>query len=168
MSIYDYPDAKSVVVCGDIHGDFHALVHKLCVQYGMKDTLLIVAGDCGFGFEKPTYYDLTYSKDAGRLRKANNWIAFVRGNHDNPAYFNEERIVYKRWRTIPDYSVITACGHSILCIGGAVSIDRQIRINEQERYDLTETGYYWPDEAPFFSPEAIDETPIQVNSATRV
>lgn len=164
MSIYDYPDAKSVVVCGDIHGDFHALVHKLCVQYGMKDTLLIVAGDCGFGFEKPTYYDLTYSKDAGRLRKANNWIAFVRGNHDNPAYFNEERIVYKRWRTIPDYSVITACGHSILCIGGAVSIDRQIRINEQERYDLTETGYYWPDEAPFFSPEAIDEIKLPTDT----
>ncbi|MBQ0096773.1 MAG: metallophosphoesterase [Bacteroidales bacterium] len=164
MSIYNYPDARSVVVCGDIHGDFHALVYKFCVQYRMTDTLLIVAGDCGFGFEKPAYYDLTYSKDAGRLRKANNWIAFIRGNHDNPAYFNEEKIAYKRWRTIPDYSVITACGHNILCIGGAVSIDRHIRISEQERYELTETGYYWPDEAPFFLPEAIDEIQLPIDT----
>ena len=43
------PAAKHIVVSGDIHGDFNTLVHKLCVQYKMQDTLLIVAGDCGFG-----------------------------------------------------------------------------------------------------------------------
>lgn len=47
------PAAKHIVISGDIHGDFNTLVHKLCVQYKMQDTLLIVAGDCGFGFEKP-------------------------------------------------------------------------------------------------------------------
>ena len=46
---YEFPDAKSVVVAGDIHGDFKAIVYKCCEQYGMKDTLIIVAGDCGFG-----------------------------------------------------------------------------------------------------------------------
>ena len=106
--LFEYPDAKSVVVCGDIHGDFHTLANKMCKQYQMTDTLLIVAGDCGFGFDKPAYYEQVYNKDAGLLRKANNWIVFVRGNHDNPAYFNEERIAYKRWRTVPDYSVIPA------------------------------------------------------------
>ena len=85
--LFEYPEAKSVVVCGDIHGDFHTLVYKMCIQYQMTDTLLIVAGDCGFGFDKPAYYEQVYSKDAGRLRKANNWIALIRGNHDNPAYF---------------------------------------------------------------------------------
>lgn len=66
----------------------------------MADTLLIVAGDCGFGFDKP-------------------------------AYFNEERIGYKRWRTVQDYSVISACNHNILCIGGAISIDWERRMKQQ-------------------------------------
>ena len=52
-----FPEAKSIVVSGDIHGDFNLLVHKLCVQYQMKDTVLVVAGDCGFGFEKKAYYE---------------------------------------------------------------------------------------------------------------
>ena len=81
--LFEYPETKSVVVCGDIHGDFHTLAHKMCIQYQMADALLIVAGDCGFGFDKPAYYEQVYNKDAGLLRKANNWIVFVRGNHDN-------------------------------------------------------------------------------------
>ena len=47
-----YTEAKNIVVCGDIHGDFNKLIYKMCVQYQMKDTLLVVAGDCGFGFEQ--------------------------------------------------------------------------------------------------------------------
>ena len=63
--LFEYPEAKSVVVCGDIHGDFHTLANKMCKQYQMTDTLLIVAGDCGFGFDKPAYYEQVYNKDAG-------------------------------------------------------------------------------------------------------
>ena len=47
-----FPEAKTIIVSGDIHGDFNQLVFKLCIQYKLTDTLLIVAGDCGFGFEK--------------------------------------------------------------------------------------------------------------------
>lgn len=50
-NIYNFPDCRNIVICGDIHGDFNLLVNKVCVQYQMKDTLVIVAGDCGFGFE---------------------------------------------------------------------------------------------------------------------
>lgn len=50
--LYEFPECYSIVVSGDIHGDFNVLVNKMCVQYGMRDTLLIVAGDCGFGFQK--------------------------------------------------------------------------------------------------------------------
>jgi len=153
-----------VVVCGDIHGDFHTLTYKLCVQYGMTDTLLIVAGDCGFGFEKPAHYEQVYNKDAGRLKKSNNWIVFIRGNHDNPAYFNEERIAYKRWKTIPDYSLISACGHNILCVGGAISVDRDYRKKEQVKRALSLTGYYWPDETPVFSEEFFDAIRIPIDT----
>ena len=53
MKKYVYSEAKEVVVCGDIHGAFETLIYKACVQYSMTDTVIIVAGDCGFGFEKP-------------------------------------------------------------------------------------------------------------------
>lgn len=162
--LFDYPEAKCVVVSGDIHGDFHTLTFKMCNQYQMTDTLLIVAGDCGFGFNMPGYYDQVYRKDVIKLRKANNWIAFVRGNHDNPAYFNEERIVNKRWKTIPDYAIITACGHNILCVGGGISIDREQRKKQQVRHSLANTGYYWKDEAPVFSKEIVDELPLQIDT----
>ena len=50
--IYQFPECNNVVVSGDIHGDFNLLVNKICVQYQMQNTLVIVAGDCGFGFER--------------------------------------------------------------------------------------------------------------------
>ena len=85
--IYQFPECNNVVVSGDIHGDFNLLVNKICVQYQMQNTLVIVAGDCGFGFDKRGYYDNMVKRNAKRMNDANNWIVFIRGNHDNPAYF---------------------------------------------------------------------------------
>ena len=118
------PSAKTIMVCGDIHGEFNLLVYKLCIQYKMRDTLLIVAGDCGFGFEKPEYYKSIVKKNSARMSKANNWIVFVRGNHDNPAYFDGKSFAYKRFIAVPDYAVIQASGRTILGVGGGISIDR--------------------------------------------
>ncbi len=41
----EYPKAKNIVVSGDIHGDFTKLVHKCCVLYGMRDTLIHISID---------------------------------------------------------------------------------------------------------------------------
>ena len=157
MKIFEYNDVKQVVVCGDIHGAFEALVYKTCVQYGMTDTVVVVAGDCGFGFERPNHYVNLYNALAGRLKKANNWIVFVRGNHDDPSYFQEEKVNYERFRCVPDYSVIKACGLDILCVGGGVSIDRSARQQEAARYIRKETATYWKDEMPVFDEAKIEE-----------
>lgn len=124
-----FPEAKGLVISGDVHGDFNQLVFKLCVQYRMRDTLLIVAGDCGFGFEKRESYENMVRRNVKRMNEANNWIVFVRGNHDNPAYFDGCTFRYKRFVAVPDYAIIQACSHTILCVGGAISIDRQYRMN---------------------------------------
>lgn len=154
---YSFPDARSIVVCGDIHGEFNSVIYKLGVQYQLTDTLLIVAGDCGFGFNKPGYYENIFKRNSERLIKSNNRIVMVRGNHDDPAYFNEERIKHERFRTIPDYSVIQACGHSILCIGGAVSIDRVYRKKHDAKCSATGTTSYWADEMPLYDEAALNE-----------
>ncbi len=156
-----FPSAKSVVVSGDIHGEFNQLVHKLCVQYAMRDTLLIVAGDCGFGFENPGYYDEMVKKNGRRMSEANNWIVFVRGNHDNPAYFDGVTFSHRRFVAVPDYTIIQTCGYTILCVGGAISIDRLYRMQKWEAEKARQKHfhsriadsrlarqYYWPNEAP--------------------
>ena len=160
-NIYEFPQAKGVVVCGDIHGDFTQLAYKCCVQYGMTDTLIVVAGDCGFGFERPGYYEALYRKCNKRLSKANNWLVFIRGNHDNPAYFNFQPVRHRRWMTLPDYSVVKACGHTILCIGGATSIDRLWRMSVGEYHlpnpdEPLAPNVYWRNESPFFDKERLE------------
>lgn len=158
---YDFQDAKGIVVSGDIHGEFNELVYKCCIQYKMTDTLIIVAGDCGFGFEQQGYYENVYNRNRERLSKSNNWVLFVRGNHDNPYYFNEYPIKHRRWMTIPDYAVVRACGHHILCVGGAISVDRSYRISDLHYHptkqdDPLSRSTYWINEYPVFSVEKVD------------
>ncbi|MBO4369744.1 MAG: metallophosphoesterase [Paludibacteraceae bacterium] len=170
--IYDFPDSNWLVVCGDIHGDFDSLVNKLCVQYQMTDTTCIVAGDCGFGFNQEGYYNnLLLQRNNKRMKKANNRIVFVRGNHDNPAYFDGNIFAHKRFVAIPDYSVVKVTGHCVLCIGGAISIDRRYRQKQQKSYenDMKRFGHhfdesnplrpnlYWEDEAPVFKESLLNQ-----------
>ena len=163
-----FPSAKGIVICGDIHGDFNRLVFKLCVQYQLRDTVLIVAGDCGFGFENRGYYEDIAKKNTKRMTEANNWIVFVRGNHDNPAYFDGRIFKHRRMMAVPDYTVIQACGHTLLCVGGGISIDRRYRLDKWKadqkkpfrvHHDLSDVRlakhYYWADEAPFYDDDRL-------------
>lgn len=36
---YAFSNAKSIIVCGDIHGEFNAVIYKLCIQYQMTELL---------------------------------------------------------------------------------------------------------------------------------
>ncbi|MEY8688061.1 metallophosphoesterase [Bacteroides sp. AN502(2024)] len=162
-----FPEAKTIIVSGDIHGDFNQLVFKLCIQYKLTNTLLIVAGDCGFGFEKKEYYKQMVRRNTKRMNQANNWIVFVRGNHDNPAYFDGATFNYKRFIAIHNYTILQACNHTILCIGGAVSIDRVYRINEwnkrkhrlhpndSQENDISR-NLYWKNEAPVYNADKMN------------
>lgn len=162
-----YPEAKNIVISGDIHGDFNELVFKLCIQYQMTDTLLIVAGDCGFGFEKKEYYEQMLRRNTKRLNQANNRIVFVRGNHDNPAYFDGTTFKHKRMMCVPDYTILQACDHTMLCVGGGISIDRKARMEAWEKKkvkhgsdsnpnDGISRAYYWPDEPPIYDEKKMD------------
>lgn len=167
-SFYTFPSAQYLVVCGDIHGDFNQLVNKVCVQYQLRDTVIVVAGDCGFGFERKGYYDNVVKRNNKRMNESNNWIVFVRGNHDNPAYFDGQAFRHERFMAVPDYSVIKVGGHSALCVGGAISIDRNYRITAwANECNLRQTpppndgalspNYYWPNEYPVFNLQLLEQ-----------
>lgn len=118
---------ENIYVIGDIHGQFDLLCMFLVNK--VKNIIVIVAGDCGFGFNLPVYYSLLFNKYNQLLINNNIKIYFVRGNHDNPEYFNSDKYPklkyeFESFKIIPDYSVIN---DHILVIGGAVSIDRIFR-----------------------------------------
>ena len=67
--------SDNIIACGDIHGEFDALVEKIA-EYGISDTTVVVAGDCGFGFEPWRFYDRLYRKRLhARLEQAISLLA---------------------------------------------------------------------------------------------
>ena len=80
-----------------------SLKHKL-ITY--ENSVIVVAGDCGFGFNKPQYYHDLFHKYNELFAEVNTTVLFVRGNHDDPTYFDGSVINYSHIKAIPDYSVI--------------------------------------------------------------
>lgn len=85
----------------------------------------------------------------------------MRGNQDNPAYFDGETFRHRRMMCMPDYSIIQACSHTILCVGGGISIDRVYRkdkwqADQKKRFrgilapvnDRLDKHFYWTEEVP--------------------
>ncbi|MGL4851234.1 MAG: metallophosphoesterase [Phocaeicola sp.] len=159
MTILNYSKYDSLCVCGDIHGEFKALMFNI-KRFGVCNSVIIVAGDCGIGFEKEAHYAQLYSKLSKTLEATNTIILLVRGNHDDPAYFDGVKIDFERMKCIPDYSVVCVADRKVFCIGGAVSIDRKHR-KDKMWIDQLKNGknrpLYWEDEAVIFNAQSLSE-----------
>jgi UDP-2,3-diacylglucosamine pyrophosphatase LpxH len=160
-------DPKNVWVVGDGHGEWGLLKYKI-KESGIKDGVIIMAGDCGFGFEKEGFYKLEYDKVKRLLKEQNITIVFVRGNHDDPDYFDGEKINFDYWKAVPDYSILSFSStgeenddkHNVLCVGGAISIDRRYRIDSDYQrwmYHKSDKKSYWYNEMPIYKPEILDK-----------
>jgi len=127
------------------------------------DSIIIVSGDCGFGFTG----EKTIKDDIEKLNKImgynNVYVIFVRGNHDDPKYFDGNEINLSNVKAVPDYSIIETKSDVILCIGGAISSDRYWRIEQEKRInsDSLNRGIvkklYWENEAPVLDKEKLNE-----------
>lgn len=122
-----------VQILGDIHGNFQKLYMKAMAA---KDTTIIQVGDFGVGFRSRERMDVEMIDINKRLEKNNNRLLVIRGNHDDPAYF-DGNYNFSNIEFLPDYTVRTIEGRNYLFVGGAVSIDRCQRKAGVD---------YWPDE----------------------
>lgn len=160
MKIYNYTnDFRYLYISGDIHGEFRTLVYNI-KRLGIKDAVIIIAGDCGIGFEKIGYYEQLYRKINKTLTTSNCILLLVRGNHDDPNYFEKGLIDFPRMKTIPDYSIIKIAGKTVLCIGGAISLDRYDRLLEIEMLRMrrkSEVSIYWENEHPVYKESEIQQ-----------
>jgi len=151
MNIVEIQD-REIYVMGDIHGEFQEAYAR-----NVQHACIILAGDCGFGFHHYKYYtECMYRKALKWLERNDNIIICVRGNHDNPAYYEGKLFYEERMMCVPDYTVIKGYHHTVLCVGGAISIDRTYRIDMQA---MRPNGpqYWWQDEAPYLDRDKLQE-----------
>lgn len=144
------------LLCGDIHGclrddrEYTGFFDSVDKCGGFQNCDIIILGDIGVGFYYFDYKDYEYksNKDHVWLKELDTWakennndVWVFRGNHDDPAKFEEGCKLWSLFDKIhclrDGDTVISHNGRRYLIVGGSVSIDRSIR----------ELGYnYWHNE----------------------
>ncbi len=183
MELLNLSEIQQVYIFGDIHGNFPQFkseinyrlrppkkllfgkkiekTNNVSTNDNVEPTLFFVAGDCGFGFNKPTYYTQTLKELDETLNKTNSYVVFIRGNHDNPAYFNEDIVKFNNIKLVKDYTVVMTKDNNFLCVGGGISVDRLWRRNQEvliNRYNLgKKKELYWANEAVVYDVDKLNE-----------
>lgn len=137
---------------GDTHGNWDFL--KVCIKSKqISNVIFLQVGDFGIGFRDD---DLSRLNTLNQILEENNCFLYaIRGNHDDPFYFRDSFM--NQWSNIiliPDYSILEYMGMNILCVGGAISIDREPRKLEGRKYKKV----YWFRTEPFVYDAQIIET----------
>src|SRR5574344_1533890 len=104
---------------GDIHGRFDDLL-KSIKDKKIKNESLIICGDFGVGFND-TMEDVLFES------------MVLKNLNDN---------------LVEDYTILKIDGHNILCLGGAISIDREVKRKIP--------NHYWKDEHFVFDRKRLE------------
>jgi predicted phosphodiesterase len=147
---------KNIYVIGDIHGEFDMLENRV-IDYNLCDCILICVGDLGVGFG-------SVEKEFKTARHLDNFFAkrninffSIRGNHDDPSYFNGTiNINHPHFRLLDDYETLDIDGKTFLFVGGAVSIDRLLR---------EEGVSWWRGEEMVLDPSKISRCDVLITHA---
>lgn len=141
-----------ILYLGDIHGKFY-LIEQYIKIYEIKNAHIIQVGDFGVGFATIEKEKRILSALNQVLIKNNVIVWAIRGNHDFKPHFDNDPFGLSNIHLVKDYTVLNLEGKKILCIGGAVSVDRNLRKTNKQlqgiHVDYTKTyGFHswWPDE----------------------
>ena len=148
---------RQLWICGDIHGEIKSLVHDAVHRLKISCADILVVGDFGAGFGRPNSLTVKYRKILPILEAKDICLYTIRGNHDNPAFFDSKHD-FERLHFLPDHQMVELCGKRIYPIGGAVSTDidlidpltRKSRrtINDSLIKHGSSKRIWWEDEAP--------------------
>ena len=145
---------RMLLFLGDIHLNRYAkqLLLKLH-RSKVENADIFQVGDFGLGFQEEFLDRLMLTEINTHLKKTNCTLTIIRGNHDNPDLFNPPAFKFSNINIMPDNSIIKLCGKNILCVGGAISIDRMYRKEMIPKWGIT----CWPEKEEFvFDKEALD------------
>jgi predicted phosphodiesterase len=150
---------KKMIFIGDTHGN-NGYIKMVIDNYDYRNLEMVHVGDFGVGF-------IGMDQEIKNLNALNEWLKerglilhVIRGNHDNPHYF-DGTYLNTNLKLHPDYTVLNIEDKNILCVGGAISIDRgpRRRYNQIEvAQNLhSENRYHWEQERFVLDREKLAE-----------
>ena len=146
---------------GDLHGQFN-IIHQYVKLYDIKDAHIIQVGDFGVGFKTLAKENRLLEDYHTQLVKKNVHVWAIRGNHDYKPHFDNDPFGFTNIHLVPDYTVLELCDKRILCIGGAVSVDRKWRYTFKQKQGIFENQTlgkesWWPDEVFVLDRDKLSE-----------
>jgi hypothetical protein len=147
-------DDKPILFLGDHHGNWNELFYILD-RKNVENCNIISVGDLGIGFKYKKEYEYSLCEKLNEeFKKKNVKFYGIRGNHDNPYFFNgSNKIRFDNFELIEDYAIAKHKEQTIQFIGGAISIDRTGR---------KEGISYWENEGVNFDKNKCKQVDILV------
>lgn len=150
---------ERILYLGDIHGNFNTISNRV-ERYDLENCHIIQVGDFGVGFS-PFEEDYAKLEIVNKILHERNIILYaIRGNHDYKTYFDNDPFEFSNIKLIPDYTILEIGQSNILCIGGAVSVDRYWEYTPDQRNGNLEVKFgqtWWSDEGFTLDVEKISE-----------
>lgn len=141
--VVNVENVDKLIITADKHGQLEEITYFLNSNH-IDNACIVVCGDVGLGFNKGDDLQIKYVEKC--LAKHSSIVIACRGNHDNPLIFNEFHY-QNLFKTVPDYTIVNIMDKNILCLGGAISIDRSWR------QSLNKNNVWWPDEGFVYQPK---------------
>ena len=123
-----------IVLLGDIHGNTKVL--QDAIKKASNASAIIQVGDFGlFENSKSLFYDA--------MKDANVPVYFIDGNHDDCSRFSTYKKITRIWKDrelffIPRGTVMKINNYTIGFMGGASSVDKEIRLKNKLHWDSRE------------------------------
>jgi len=150
---------NSICILGDVHGEWNALIRKI-EFLDIKNSELICVGDLGIGFRDVETDKKTLMLLNEFFEERNIFFRSIRGNHDDPSFFDGS-VSLSNLKLQRDYSIENISGQRFGFVGGAISVDRQDRIDhDQYRHDGNVT--FWKNEKINICPEKILDVDVLI------
>lgn len=178
MNILKYQE-QPIYCIADTHGAYDIVINNI-LNLNINNCIIIVLGDIGLGFSKEKTTQRIFAEINNKLKKKGITLLMLRGNHDDKDWFDGERINHDNVKAIQDYTIVSVGDKNVLCVGGAISIDRCYRIQCYNRaikqfmriYEIDKekakeyvTRGYWENEAPIYDEvelQAVIESGLEI------
>lgn len=119
-----------IIAIGDIHGEFSKMQNGMVeiMESAGEPVNFVQVGDFGLGFERPKRDHDRLSTINHFLKEKDSRLYVIRGNHDNPAFWEWGcGYEFSNIEFVPDDYIRVIEGKTCYFAGGSVSVDRSRR-----------------------------------------